>query len=125
MTAPTSYDGSRQNILDASVTLHFDEQKAHIMAAGCVFRGDNMLGSCVAVSAALLPQQLAELKQQWHPTAAGTATPLHITHGSQDLELPRARVEATLAAAKQLGMNRWSDTSAQPVIELVDALLSS
>ncbi|KAL3131160.1 hypothetical protein ABBQ38_000465 [Trebouxia sp. C0009 RCD-2024] len=66
-------------------------------------RGDSMLGSCVAVSAALLPQQLAELKQQRHQPGACSATPLLITHGGQDLELPRSRVDATVATAKQLG----------------------
>lgn len=66
-----------------------------------------MLGSCVAVSAALLPHQLADLmqKQQQHQLAVGTTTPLLITHGSQDMELPRGKVEATVAGAKQLGMH--------------------
>lgn len=71
-----------------------------------------MLGSCVAVSAALLPQQLADLKQHRHTPAVGTVTPLLITHGSQDLELPRATVEATVAAAKQLGMDCWTANAA-------------
>lgn len=80
-----------------------------------------MLGSCVAVSAALLPQQLAELKQQRHQPGACSATPLLITHGGQDLELPRSRVDATVATAKQLGMNGWTAITAQAIIELVDA----
>lgn len=66
-----------------------------------VCRGERMLGSCVAVSAALLPQQSAELRKQ-QPALAGT--PLLITHGSLDSELPRARVEATVVVAKELGM---------------------
>lgn len=71
-----------------------------------VCRGDgNMLGSCVAVSAALLPQQLTELKkqQQEQQQLALGSTPLLITHGSLDTEVPRARVEATVVAARQLG----------------------
>ena len=71
-----------------------------------VCRGDSALGSCVAVSAALLPQQLTELKeqQQQQQQPALGSTPLLITHGSSDLELPRARVEATVASAKELGI---------------------
>lgn len=74
-----------------------------------VCRGASALGSCVAVSAALLPQQLAELKnhqqQQQQQQPALVSTPLMITHGSLDLELPRARVEATVAGAKALGIH--------------------
>lgn len=71
-----------------------------------VCRGDGTLGSCVAVSAALLPQQSAELKkqQQAQQQLALASTPLLITHGSLDSELPRARVEATVVVAKELGM---------------------
>ena len=74
-----------------------------------VCRGSDRLGSCVAVSAALLPQQLADLSQQqqqhWQPdkSAADSATSVLLTHGSQDRELSRADVEATVAAAQQLG----------------------
>lgn len=72
-------------------------------------RGDSALGSCVAVSAALLPQHWIELKkqQQLQQPAVGS-TPLLITHGSLDLELPRARVEVTVANAKELGIDSIS-----------------
>lgn len=73
-----------------------------------------MLGSCVAVSAALLPQQSAELKKQ---QLALSSTPLLITHGSLDLELPRARVEATVAAAQNLGMPCSSASASVAIIQ--------
>ena len=58
------------------------------------------------MSAALLPQQWIELKkqQQLQQPAVGSI-PLLITHGILDLELPRARVEATVANAKELGID--------------------
>lgn len=81
-------------------------QQTYSREAVHVCRGEGMLGSCVAVSAALLPQQSAELKkqQQAQQQPALGCTPLLITHGSFDSELPRARVEATVVVAKELGM---------------------
>ena len=84
-----------------------------------VCRGDSRLGSCVAVSAALLAQQLTELKQQLQQQPqqqpqqqqqqpALGSTPLLITHGKLDLELPRARVEATVTSANELGTHCFS-----------------
>ncbi|DBB02306.1 TPA: hypothetical protein ACH3X3_011319 [Trebouxia sp. C0006] len=67
-------------------------------------RGEAKLGSCVAVAAALLPQQLKgliELQQQQQ--AAGSATPVLITHGSKDTEVPQSRAQATAAAAARTG----------------------
>ncbi len=63
------------------------------------------MGSCVAVAAALLPQQLKgliELQQQQQ--AAGSATPVLVTHRSKDTEVSLSRVEATVAAAEHAGM---------------------
>ncbi len=65
-------------------------------------RGDNKLGSCVAIAAALLPQQLSDLKQLQN-SAAGDATPVLITHGSKDTEVPQSRAQATVAAAQRAG----------------------
>lgn len=66
-------------------------------------RGVSKLGSCVAVAAALLPQQLTELRQHQQQSTAGHATPLLITRGSRDTEVPSSRAEATVAAARQAG----------------------
>ncbi len=57
------------------------------------------------MAAALLPQQLKgliELQQQQQ--AAGSATPVLITHGSKDTEVPQSRAQATAAAAARTGM---------------------
>lgn len=66
-------------------------------------RDDNKLGSCVAVAAALLPQQLSELRQLQQTPAAGSVTPVLITHGSKDSEVPLSRAKATVAAAEHAG----------------------
>lgn len=66
-------------------------------------RDGNKLGSCVAVAAALLPQQLSELRQLQQKPAAGSATPVLVTHGSKDSEVPLSRVKATVAAAELAG----------------------
>ena len=86
-----------------------------------VCRGDSKLGSCVAVSAALLPPQLTELKQQpqqQQQQSALDSTPLLITHGNLDVELPRARVEATVASAKELGIPCFSASTDYHVVLL-------
>ena len=60
----------------------------------------------MAVSAALLPQQLANLQQlckQQPGSGSDASTSVLITHGSQDKELSRAKVEATVTAAEALG----------------------
>ena len=95
--------------LTATAAAYVHQIHRPIVLAETVYicRGDSTLGSCVAVSAALLPQQLAELKkqQQQQQQPALGSTPLLITHGSLDSELPRARVEATVAGAKALGIH--------------------
>lgn len=53
------------------------------------------------MAAALLPQQLRGLTEQH---AAGSATPVLITHGSKDTEVPLPRGQATAAAAARAGM---------------------
>ncbi|KAI3429303.1 hypothetical protein D9Q98_005398 [Chlorella vulgaris] len=60
------------------------------------------LGSCVAVSAALLPEQLAAGLSGSKEVAAGqgSSTPVLITHGDADKALSRQAVEATAAALR-------------------------
>ncbi len=62
------------------------------------------MGSCVAVAAALLPQHLRGLIQLQQQHAAGSATPVLVTHGSKDTEVSLSRVQATVAAAERTGM---------------------
>ncbi len=62
------------------------------------------MGSCVGVAAALLPQQLKSMIENQQQQAAGSATPVLITHGSKDTEVPLSRAQATAAAAARTGM---------------------
>ena len=66
-------------------------------------RGKQQLGSCIAVSAALLPQQLQDLSQGKSLAGKDQPTPILITHGSKDADLPRQSVDLTVQAAKQAG----------------------
>lgn len=70
-----------------------------------LYRNEQKLGSCIAISAALLPQQLQSLQQQQSSAVTADATPILITHGSKDSELPREDVDVTVRAAKQAGKN--------------------
>ncbi|KAA6426411.1 MAG: hypothetical protein FRX49_03522, partial [Trebouxia sp. A1-2] len=62
-------------------------------------RGEAKLGSCVAVAAALLPQQLRGLTELQQQSVAGSTTPVLLTHGSKHTEVLLSRAQATAAAA--------------------------
>ena len=70
-----------------------------------LYRGEQKLGSCVAISAALLPQQLYSLQQRQSSAGKADTTSILITHGSKDSELPRQDIDATVKAAKQAGIS--------------------
>ena len=54
------------------------------------------IGSCVAISAALLPEHFQNVPR------AG-ATPVLITHGEQDREVPRAAVSSSVELLSRAG----------------------
>ncbi len=58
------------------------------------------------MAAALLPQQLRDVieLQQQQQQAAGSITPVLVTHGSKDTEVSLSRAQATAAAAARSGM---------------------
>lgn len=74
------------------------------MFSNSVCRGEAKLGSCVAVAAALLPQQLRGVTEVQQQPVAGSTTPLLLTHGSKDTEVPLSRAAATVDAAERAGM---------------------
>ena len=61
-------------------------------------RGDAALGSCAAVSAALLLPEASALGSPLNLSPdGGGGTPVLITHGDADSVVPRADVSATVA----------------------------
>lgn len=56
------------------------------------------------MAAALLPQQLKGMIENQQQQAAGSATPVLITHGSKDTEVSLSRAQATVPAAKLAGL---------------------